>query len=479
MLMPAAAITQVTGMGTITASTSNFQQFGAPITISGIYNGTNPVRQMVTWASPAFSPDYDMKFYWTDGTNSGTNTVLGTSGDFYFPTGRPVAMPSSANYKSAVAYYPVARNIAGVFTYFIYSVNTNSFAVAGTSIPIRLHLLARWKEWVVGTQYETNRLHFSAPLDPTSWGASDYVEIGGLEPITAIVPMANQIWVGKQQGWYIVTGVLGESTTVRPMDARLGPASFGAEPTDQGIMFARSDQGVSLVTQRGMKSGVANHVAPADRTIEYQNPCDVSAGVIIAGGGPQWFDATGSQTTAALYAWVYTRGRWSKIALPAAEFEYMWAKDYTHIQTGEEYAYLLRLGTAGAAALYRHQLNLTDPPASVAATATLSEWRRQNSGSGPLWFTVVEAIAEIEVPPSTAGSYSLGCVMRGVPDRTDTGTSYPTSPETVSFSSGSRRTVTVRTAVGSSLGNGVEPVVALTGCKLRRLTLVCADSGQP
>jgi hypothetical protein len=199
MLMPAAAVTQVTGMGTIVASVQNFQQFGAPITISGIYSGSNPVRQMVTWAAPAFSPDYDMKFYWTDGTNLDASTVLGTSGDFYFPTGRPVAMPSAANYKSAVAYYPVARNIAGVFTYFIYSVNTNSSAVAGTSIPIRLHLLARWKEWVVGTQYETNRLHFSAPLGPTSWGASDYVEIGA-GPVVEDRPTRRRVRVHVGQG---------------------------------------------------------------------------------------------------------------------------------------------------------------------------------------------------------------------------------------------------------------------------------------
>jgi hypothetical protein len=492
MLMPAGAVTFVNPSGTEAVDGSYFQQFGGPIACSGFLNGNGVVSQIVVWVrsgATGSSPDYDLFSYATNGTDTAGSTLAGTSGDYYFPTGRPVALPdpTASTYNSVAAYYPMARNIAGAFTYFIRRWNLDTLTSTNFSIPIRLHVIDRWKEWIVGSKYETNRMHFSAAGDPTTWGTDDWVAIGDDSPITAIVPMANQIWIGKQQGWFIVTGVLGESTTVRPMDSKLGPSSFGAEATDQGIMFARSDQGVSLVAQRGMKSSVANHVAPASRTIEYQNPVDVSAGVIIAGGGPQSFAATSlSPPTESLYAWVYARGRWSKIALPTPSSfaQFMWAKDYTHIQVGEEYAWLvMHDGSGGAsnlpAEIYRHQLNLTDPPASVSATATLSEWRRQNSGSGPLWFTVVEAIAEIEVPPTTAGSYSLGCVMRGVPDRTDTGTSYPTSPETVSFSSGSRRLVTVRTSVGSSLGNGVEPVVTLTGCKLRRLTLVCADSGQP
>jgi hypothetical protein len=46
-------------------------------------------------------------------------------------------------------------------------------------------------------------------------------------------------------------------------------------------------------------------------------------------------------------------------------------------------------------------------------------------------------------------------------------------------SNAARRQMTFRVAIGSSLGNGVEPVVTLTGCKLRRLTLVCDDAGAP
>jgi hypothetical protein len=262
-------------------------------------------------------------------------------------------------------------------------------------------------------------------------------------------------------------------------------------------LFTNNERGVSMMSQKGLRLSVANHRAPSSRLYEYQNPVDVSSGTIIAGGGPQIYErGVDYMPVAALYAWEFTDGRWTQFALPQPlapsgtdiYAKFLWAKDYTHIAGDtEEYAWVLAKASSpgpssgeATGKLYRIRLHATDPAASVSATATLSEWKRQNSGSGPLWFTVREAIAELEVPPSTAASFSIAATMRGVPDGTDTGTSYPTTPETVSISSNAaRRQMTFRVSIGSSLGNGVEPVVTLTGCKLRRLTLVCDDAGAP
>lgn len=512
MLMPAAEVDELSPSGAaglrVERFNSGWMPLGAPIVCSGKFNGGSTVSEIVTWVTLE-SDTFDMEIRAVGAGSTVISTVVaGVSGDYRYPTARPVAIPTTADYQKVGVYFPSERNVASVLTQFMYEYLPFDGTAAATSIPVRLSIVERWKEWLVAVKHNTNRLHFSAPLAPTSWGASDYVEIGDSAPITAIVPMANQLWVGKQSGWFIVSGVLGESTTVRQVDSQIGPASFGAEPTELGVMYARSDRGVSLMAQKGLKTEVVNYRVPASRTHEYHNPIDVLSGTIIAGGGPQANDAQpggwpgvldqNPGEYSAFYAWVLTGKRWHVIPLPLlsddsgtlANGGYMWAKDYQHIKgtNTEPRAWLVmkdgESGVAGdgAARLFSHKLNGNDPALTDSATATLSEWRRQNSGSGPLWFTVREAIVEIEfpeIPPASSVSFSVGVIMRGVPDRTDTGTTYPTTPETVSRSTGSRAQVTYRVSIGSSLGNGVEPVVTLTGCKLRRLTLVCDDAGAP
>jgi hypothetical protein len=504
MLMPAAPVVDITGNisgspGLRTWTTNEaFMLQGAPIVCSGLFNSGAVVVEIITWVTQE-ATTYDMEIRAVANGLVISTVVAGTSGDYRYPTARPVALPTTADFRKVGVYFPVERNVASALTQFIYEYLPFDGTATATSIPVRLSVVDRWKEWLVAAKHNTNRLHFSGPLAPTSWSADDYVEIGDNAPITAIVPMANQLWIGKQQGWYVVTGVLGESTIVRAIDSQIGPAAPAAEATEYGVIFTRSDRGVTMLAQKGLQSAVVNHRAPASRLVEYHAPVDVLAGTIIAGGGPQAASAhfdSWPLTIPSYYAWVLTGRRWHVIPLPAlsdatgatADGGFMWAKDYEHIKGAalEPGTFLLmKDGTGGggddiAVKLYRHQLHITDPVVSVSATATLSEWKRQNSGSGPLWFTVREAIAELEVPPSQAASFSVAAVMRGVPDRTDTGTSYPTSPETVSISSNAaRRQMTFRVAIGSSLGNGVEPVVTLTGCKLRRLTLVCDDAGAP
>lgn len=509
MLMPAGAVTEVTPSGApgVRVSPQNFQQSGAPIVCSGFFNSGTTVKQIVVWVTNELAgsaPTDDMTVRATDGTTVIATTVAGSSGDYRYATSRPVAManPASNGYQFAAVYFAAERSVGGTLTQFIYEYLPYTNAIASASLPAKIDHLERWKEYLVGAKFATNRMYFSGVLAPNSWGVNDWIEIGDQSPITAMVPVGNQLYVGKQQGWFVVSGVLGETTVVRQLESKYGPSSFGAAETAQGVMFARSDLGVTMMAQRGLRSAVVNYRTPASRTVEYHNPCDVSSGVVIAGGGPMSYQtATPLIPPAALYAWVFNNARWHTIALPtpSANFgsdkvgEFMWAKDYTHNQVGEEYAWLLMsentAGTTDAPGhLYRHQLNLTDPQPSVSATARLAEWRLANKGSSALWFTVREAIAEIEIPPSTVSgtnvSLTVSAHMRGDwDDPSRDGTTAPASPQTVTLDpdnyAAARVRPIVRFAIGSTRGNAVVPVVTLVGCKLRRLTLICDEAGRP
>lgn len=104
-----------------------------------------------------------------------------------------------------------------------------------------------WKDWYLYLGFdEPNKLYFSAPADLTSWPALNFIQVGsaGGPPIEAIVPRADDILVGTREAWWQISGVLGQTTTVRritpngpsPGDLSFTPPAFSAVESSVGIM---------------------------------------------------------------------------------------------------------------------------------------------------------------------------------------------------------------------------------------------------
>ena len=109
--------------------------------------------------------------------------------------------------------------------------------------PSTFSFIRRWGFHCVGIDSTVPyRLWFSEVsdlgFDFSTWPALNFVDIGDAEPITAIVALYNTLFVGKRSGWWALSGVIGQSTTVRQI-------SLGDGPVDA----------------RGVAAGVDNKVA--------------------------------------------------------------------------------------------------------------------------------------------------------------------------------------------------------------------------
>ena len=88
-----------------------------------------------------------------------------------------------------------------------------------------------WRMWF--TTVDAAGAHFD------QWGANDYLDVGDTEPITALVPIFNTMYVGKQTGWNAVTGVLGTLASIRNVAIGQGPVDprATAVSTDNRIIY--------------------------------------------------------------------------------------------------------------------------------------------------------------------------------------------------------------------------------------------------
>lgn len=90
---------------------------------------------------------------------------------------------------------------------------------------------AVWGARLVGYGQSPN-LYFSAAADFTTWSATNYIGIGYVnDNITAIVPRNYDLLIGKPSGWYVVTGVLNYSASVRQINNGLG--ILGSDPASE------------------------------------------------------------------------------------------------------------------------------------------------------------------------------------------------------------------------------------------------------
>ncbi len=119
----------------------------------------------------------------------------------------------------------------------IYQHNLTAYSTAAITTPSTLSFIRRWGLYCVGVDAVTRyRLWFSqvssAGFTFDTWPATNYYDIGDSEPITAIVPLYNTLFIGKRSGWWALTGVVGSTVSIRQVSIGDGPVDArGASAT--------------------------------------------------------------------------------------------------------------------------------------------------------------------------------------------------------------------------------------------------------
>jgi hypothetical protein len=94
--------------------------------------------------------------------------------------------------------------------------------------PAPLSHIVRWGYYFIGVDLNRPWRIWFTTVDASganfdSWGVNSYIDIGNQEPVTALNPIYNTLFVGKQSGWSAVSGVLGTLASVREVAVGLGP----------------------------------------------------------------------------------------------------------------------------------------------------------------------------------------------------------------------------------------------------------------
>jgi hypothetical protein len=121
---------------------------------------------------------------------------------------------------------------------------TNPTTVSAVTLPAPLSHIIRWQGWFVGIDANTPwRIWFST-IDASGshfdiWSANNFYDVGSTDPITALAPMMNTLYVGKRNGWNVVSGVLGTLVSIRAVSLGLGPVDpkTTAVTTDFRIIY--------------------------------------------------------------------------------------------------------------------------------------------------------------------------------------------------------------------------------------------------
>lgn len=118
-----------------------------------------------------------------------------------------------------------------------------------TTAATTTEVFVRWNERFVYAN--ANRIYYSDAADPTSWPAANTYTVGDGGPITALIPSPLALYVAKSSGWWVVTGVLGSTATIRQVVERQGVEPAGVAANQGGTrIVAAWDQGMLWMRRR-------------------------------------------------------------------------------------------------------------------------------------------------------------------------------------------------------------------------------------
>lgn len=110
----------------------------------------------------------------------------------------------------------------------LYKHDLSLMTTTAVTTPSAFNFIRRWNLYCVGVDNTTPyRVWFSqvnsSGFDFSTWPATNYIDVGDNEPITAVVPLYNTLFVGKRSGWWAITGVIGTTAAVRQVSVGDGP----------------------------------------------------------------------------------------------------------------------------------------------------------------------------------------------------------------------------------------------------------------
>jgi hypothetical protein len=168
------------------------------------------------------------------------------------------AAVGATGYGLAVDTPPVGTNPRAVVTRnnasgvrLVDMVAMTSSDVATATVPSEI--VVRWNERFV---YATgNTIYYSgspdSPTDLTAWPSTNNYIVGDGAPITALIPSPLALYVAKASGWWVITGVLGSTATIRQVVERQGVEPAGSAANQGGTrIVAAWDRGMLWLRRR-------------------------------------------------------------------------------------------------------------------------------------------------------------------------------------------------------------------------------------
>lgn len=384
-----------------------------------------------------------------------------------------------------VSYYPSTGSNNWV------KYTTASAAAAVSSIVDTMRLLARWGEFMVGVGAVSYRLHFSDAYDPDTWSGT-YYDVGGPSPIGALVPFGDSLLIGKPDGWWILTGVPGDSVTIRQLTNSVpGPngnatdvSTYGypiqnnAIGSPYGVLFTAPSCDALLMLLNGNQA----------RPLNYTHPPGQNFANVIA------------QPTPGLY----TIGRGYNPVNDDADEMALWLMDS---RLGGARWYLIGVPYASGALQHHIAEQIAGTPARAARDILwvdvdddlyIIPGLDNTVGTGIVQLAerrfdqpviIREIFVEYGWSPGASGPTVAATVeMRGHPDLTFPGrvesTSQTTTAEVTSsrptpalYHDDTRQYAVARFPVDGPAGTGVIPHLTFTNCVIRRVWATYEPSG--
>lgn len=217
-------------------------------------------ENMVVYPSGLLGPRGGLKEFPTRNLPDHT-TVPGPAGFTVFNRsliivlGRLYALPIAGGPAVGWAPYPsgdattMVRFVVGNGTLYSLTngvLHKHNGTVSTTAIttPAPLSEVVRWGYFFVGVDRNRPwRIWFNkvdqAGSDFDSWPVNNYVDVGNNDAITCLQPIFNTLYAGKKEGWWAVSGVLGQLASVREVAIGNGPLDcrFTSVTTDNRIIY--------------------------------------------------------------------------------------------------------------------------------------------------------------------------------------------------------------------------------------------------
>lgn len=112
-------------------------------------------------------------------------------------------------------------------SYVLNTVPATPTLTALTGAPAGRCITVYGDRWIIGDIEASldNRIRFSDALNPNSWPAANFIDIGDGWGIRALSPQRQHLVIAKQTGFYNLTGVPGNNAVLRKITDRSGPVT--------------------------------------------------------------------------------------------------------------------------------------------------------------------------------------------------------------------------------------------------------------